>query len=159
MILSMKDIIQDKTRRTSLVEDTAHLIDEEVSHKSGFSGMAIKTGYAVVKRLKGGRMVPALVDGLLDEFVNVLEPMHAEYRSAPTSAQTFDAFLATRDAQAADTLLHVTDRRAERREDGVLKSTYYKLRPKGAEHVRQALPALGRLVDRYCGNHTTPPSK
>jgi hypothetical protein len=147
---SMKEVVQDASTRAALVNDTAALIDDEVSRKGGLSGVALKGGYAVVKRLKGGRMIPSLINGMLDDFITVLEPIHAAYR-ASSDPIGFDAFLATRDAQAADTLLGVTDKRAERHEDGILKSTYYKLRPKGVEHVRQALPALGKLVDRYCG--------
>jgi hypothetical protein len=153
MIRPMKEVVQDAPTRAALVNDTATLIDDEVSRKGGLSGVALKGGYAVVKRLKSGRMIHNLVSGMLDDFINVLEPIHAEYRDATGPAQGFDGFLIARDAQAADTLLHVTDKRAERHEDGILKSTYYKLRPKGVEHVRQALPALGKLVDRYCGGH------
>ena len=52
--------------RAAVVADTVQLIDDEVGRKSGMSGMALKAGYKVVQKLKGGRMIPEAVDYLLD---------------------------------------------------------------------------------------------
>ena len=43
-------------RREKVVEDCVHLIDAQVKHKSGLSGMAIKGAYATIKTIKTAKM-------------------------------------------------------------------------------------------------------
>lgn len=146
---SLVEVIQDPAQRQQVVQATTQLIDQEVSKAGGITGMAIKGGYKVVKKLKDGRMIPAVLDGLLDEFVAGIEPMHAAYRESGESAG-FGAYLTARPTEACNALLSITDARAQRTDNAVLRKTYQKLRPHGEKYVQAALPGVGAMIDRFC---------
>ncbi len=133
--------------RPQVIRDVCALIDEEVARKSGLTGIAIKGGYAVVKGLKPG-FVASAVDHMLDEFVGKLEPFYEE-REKSGGGKPMEAFLSSRVDAAAEALLSVTDSRAAKAESGALKKTYEKLRPYAKKNVEQAVPGVGRLVDRH----------
>ncbi|MEM1349955.1 MAG: hypothetical protein AAGI01_15450 [Myxococcota bacterium] len=134
--------------RSVVIEDTVRLIDDEVSRKSGLSGMAIKGGYKVVKKLQGGRMIHKAVDMLLDDFTGALAPVHDEFR-AQGDVTSFSDFLVQQNMRASDALLKITDDKAARAKTRVLKKTYDQLRGQAERHVVDALPGVGRLIDRH----------
>ncbi len=144
----MLEVIADSTKRPAVVNDVVGLIDSEVSRKGGLSGMAIKGGYKLVKKLKGGTMIPDVANGLLDEFSGAIEPLHEEYRNGDGGG--FDNFLRGRSSDAVNALLGITDARADRTSHSKLKSAYSKLRPMAEKNVADALPGLGRLIDKHC---------
>ncbi len=133
--------------RQIVIDDTAQLIDDEVRSKSGFSGMALKGGYKVVKKLKPN-MIEEAIDHLLDDFTAALDPLYQEFITKE-DVKNFEVYIQNHDARAANDLLSITDARAERSDKQVLKSTYSKLRGQAEKHVRQALPGVGRLIDRH----------
>ena len=133
--------------RQIVIDDTAQLIDDEVRSKSGFSGMALKGGYKVVKKLKPN-MIEEAIDHLLDDFTAALDPLYQEFITEE-DVESFEVYIQDHDARAANDLLSITDARAERSDKQVLKSTYSKLRGQAEKHVRQALPGVGRLIDRH----------
>ena len=55
----------------------------------------------------------------------------------------------------SEALLGVTDVRAQRSTNRALKSLYSKLRPKAKEHVKAALPGVGRTLEPYVRNPAT----
>ena len=132
-----------------MIRDCVELVEREVRSKSGITGFAVKTAFTVVKALKPS-IIDELVDALLDEFVGQLEPFFAEYQREG-STQPLERYLALRSDQVAESLLAVTDRRAERSTNRTLVSAYQKLRPKGKEHVVAAVPGVGRVLDRHVG--------
>jgi hypothetical protein len=138
----------DAADRTAVINDVVALIDGEVQNKSGLSGVALKGGYSVVKRLKGGRMIHEAADALLDPFAEALEPLYAEYLADP-DAKTFEAFLSGRRSEAAQALLGITDAKVKRAEKKVIIKTYAKLRGQAEKHVLEAIPGTGRLIDKY----------
>jgi hypothetical protein len=142
---TLEQILLDPARRPAVVSDLEGLVDSEVSSKSGVSGALVKTGYAAAKKLRPS-IVPSAVDKLLGEFTGALEPFYADYRAS--SGGDFGDYLAGR-PDAADALLKVTDSRAERSSSETLKSAYGKLRPHGERNVQDALPQLGRLIDKH----------
>lgn len=149
-IKSMTTVLEDEALRPLVIEDAAVFIDEEVKSKKGFSGTLIKGGYAVVKRLNKGRMIHEVLEGLLPEFVASIEPLHARFRDdAGAHAGGFGSYLEQHGDEATQSLLGVTDKRAERTRHNVIKSTYTKLRPRAEEHVKAGLPGLGKLIDKY----------
>ena len=135
--------------RTHVVDDTVRLIDQEVSNKKGIAGMAIKAGYAAVKKLKNGQMIQRAVDHLLDEFTQALGPLHEDYRTSDQAAAGFGAYLSAHPEQANNALLSITDAKAERAESKVVKSTYQKLRGQAEKHVTDALPGVGEMIDKH----------
>ena len=111
--------------------------------------MALKGGYRVVKKLKPN-MIEDAIDHLLDDFTEALDPLYQDYLES--DVETFEAYLPDHDEQAANDLLSITDRRAENTDHRVLRKTYSKLRGQAEKHVRQALPGVGRLIDRHAGD-------
>ncbi len=138
----------DTANRDDVIADVVKLIDNEVKNKSGLSGVALKGGYKVVKRLKGGRMISDAADGLLDPFAEALDPLYADYLQSD-GYNTFETYLSNHRDQATNALLSITDGKAERADNKVLKKTYAKLRGQAEKHVEEALPGTGRLIDKY----------
>lgn len=133
--------------RQEVIDDTAQLIDDEVASKSGLSGMALKGGYRVVKKVKPN-MIESAVDNLLDDFSEALDPLYQDFLQ-DDDVDTFETYLQDYDDRAANDLLSITDERAEKSDHRVLKKTYQKLRGQAEKHVRQALPGVGRLIDKH----------
>jgi hypothetical protein len=146
----MKPLKQALTEanRDKLIDDVVLLIDEEVGRKGGLSGMALKAGYKGVKGLKGGRMIHLAVGHLLVDFTDALETVHARYRDDGAKG-SFADYLKRHEKDATSALLHITDRKIGTAENPLVKKTYSGLRGHAEDHVKEALPGVGRLVDRY----------
>ena len=146
---SIVEVVTDAELRPAVIEDTVQLIDNQVRAKRGITGAAIKTGYKVVSKLKGGRMVPRAVDILLDDFAEALQPLFDEYGESNTSG--FGNYLVQHKERSAEALVAVTDRRAHEAEQAILRSTYNRLRPQAIKHVGEALQELGDVIERHAG--------
>lgn len=134
--------------RNVVIRDSVRLIDAEVDSKGGMTGLALKGGYKVVKKLRGGRMIEQAVDHLLDDFTGALDPMYQEYVN-DDETPTFEKYVSARRNEAADALLGITDEKIKEAENRVIIKTYGKLRPTAKKHVEDALPGVGRLIDEY----------
>ncbi|MEN9579005.1 MAG: hypothetical protein RJA70_2014 [Pseudomonadota bacterium] len=131
--------------RKAVIKDACQVLDQEVSDKSGLTGMAVKAAFAVVKGVKAG-FIPEVVDALLNDFLDALEPLHA---AAISAGMPPGRFLKDDPGRAAEALLAVTDRRAMRAERGVVAKTYEKLRPAAKKHVESAMPRLAEMLARH----------
>lgn len=143
---TLADILLTPANRPQVVADAEKLIDDEVAEKSGVSGMAVKGGYSVVKKVKPG-IIHDAVDSLIDDFLNRLQPYYADYR-ADGSGSLPDYFTGRSD-EIADALLAITDERAGQSQRPAIKKAYDKLRPKGKENVQESLPRFGELIERH----------
>ena len=142
---SMRERIGEQGQaRQRLVTDACQVLDQEVSDKGGLGGLAIKGAYTVVKGIKPG-FIPEVVDSLLDDFLDALEPLvqEANERGVPPGKH-----LAGNAERAADKLLAITDARVARSTRPVIRSTYDKLRPTALKHVAAAGPRLGQMLER-----------
>ncbi|QNG19764.1 hypothetical protein G4H71_15895 [Rhodococcus triatomae] len=148
MVAALKETLLDESRTTEVVADVQALIDAEVSDKSGASGLALKGGYAAVKKV-GPSIVPDAIEGLLPAFVEKLEPFWQEF--AASGEGSFAQFLTARGETVSHALLGVTDERIEGTDRGAVKKVYSSLRPSAQKHVAEALPRLGDLVQKYAG--------
>ena len=144
---ALKEILTAAEKRKEVVADCAKLLDEEVASKSGFSGLAVKAAFAMVKALKPG-MIPHTIDDLLDEFAAKVDPF---YQAAKDAKQPVDAYIAGHAADIAEALLQITDGRAARTKHGTLKKAYERLRPTGKKHTTEAMPRVGRLIQKHAG--------
>jgi len=146
-VKDLKTLAADAQKREALVTDCSALINSEVKSKGGFSGMAVKAAFAVVKAFKP-RIIEDSVDGLLDDFMAELQPFYQQYQDAG-SPGLLEQWLPTKGPDVAERLLTITDRRAESSSKDSLKKAYFKLRPKGKEHVVAAIPGVGRVLDKH----------
>ncbi|HOX42669.1 MAG TPA: hypothetical protein PK668_03675 [Myxococcota bacterium] len=133
-------------RRKEIVEACVGLLETEVGRKTGMSGLAVKTAYKVFKAIKPG-LAREAIDGLLDDFVDSLDPLHGQFQAEPRGS--FGGFLKGRAHEAAEALLGVTDRRADGSRHTTLVKLYRKLRPAALRNVEEAVPGLGDLFDRF----------
>lgn len=142
---SLTEALADESKKKDVIKDTCALIDEEVKDKGGLSGIAIKAGYSAVKGIKPG-FVEKAVEDLLPDFAKALEPIQEE---AKTASQPVSSYFEKNASKVADALLAITDAKAARAKSGVAKGAYEKLRSSAKKNVEQAVPRLGRLVEKY----------
>lgn len=142
---TLTDMLLVPGNRPKVIADCVQLINEEVDAKGGLTGLAVKGAYALVKAVKPGFVTEA-VDHMLDDFVKRLEPFWAD---AQAKNEPIGPLMNARASQVADALLAISDERAARSTNPTLKKAYEKLRPTGKKHVEQAVPRVGRLVQKY----------
>ncbi|MCK6536782.1 MAG: hypothetical protein L6Q84_27755 [Polyangiaceae bacterium] len=141
----LKELAQDSAKRSQVIDDACRVLDLEVADKSGLSGMAIKAGYKLVQGVKPG-FVRQAVDDLLDDFLDALDPI---YQEAVSSGKKPGDYLKSRSGQVADSLLSITDRRAEKAQRAAIRGMYDKLRPTAKKHVEAAAPRLADLLEKH----------
>lgn len=143
--MSLVESLTDEAKKTDIIKDCCELIDAEVKDKGGISGLAIKAGYGAVKGIKPGFVAKAVED-LLAEFAKVLDPI---YSDAKSQNRPVADFFASNKSRVADALLSITDAKAQRAKSGVAKGAYDKLRGSAKNNVEQAVPRLGKLIEKY----------
>lgn len=142
---TLRERLGQPPKRQAVVTDACQVLDQEVADKSGLSGVAIRGAYGIVKGIKPG-FIEEVVNGLLDDFLEALDPL---YQEAQQAQQPPGKHLAANGDRAADALLAITDARAARSSRAVVQKTYGKLRPTAKKHVSSAAPRLGELLDRH----------
>jgi len=135
-----------RSDRGALIGDCVALLDGEVKGKPGLSGMALKSAYATIKKIKPG-FVTEVIDGMMDDWIERLQPHFAAWRASGQG--TFSEFVSSRRDAIANELLTVTDERAATTRHKTVKKLYGKLRPSAQRHVADAVPGLGALVQRH----------
>lgn len=147
MSSSIKDRLLDPNVRPHLVRDCCGLIDSAVKSTKGFSGIAVKGAYSTVKAIKRG-FVEGVVDALLDEWIEKLEGFEVEHTQNP-GGRTLTQYLVDQRDRVAEALITVTDARAETTKHKTAAKFYHRLRPSALQHVKDAVPDLAALVDKY----------
>jgi hypothetical protein len=142
---TLSELLGGPDKRTQLVQDSLRVLDREVDSKSGLGGIAVKTAYKVVKGISPD-FLPQVVDHLLDDFLDALDPIYQEALEKKVSPRQH---LTSNPGRVADALLSITDRRAQRANNQLVKKTYEKLRGGAKKHVEAAVPRLGELFDRH----------
>jgi len=143
--MTLKDIIAKDGVRPRVIDDCVQLVDDEVRKKSGFSGIAIKAAFSLVKAIKPG-IIKESVDHLLDGFVVRLEPF---YQRAPAK-DALETLFKTEQSAVAEALLGFTDDKAKNADNATMKKAYEKLRPSAKEHVQSAVPGLRAAAPEVC---------
>jgi hypothetical protein len=142
---SLIEIAKDPTKRRAIVEDAVRMLDSEVNDKRGFSGKAVKLAFRAVKGVSPG-MTPMSIDALLDDFCVAMQPI---WEDCQASGQAARSYFQTRSHDVANALLSITDSRAERSTQRVLKGTYSRLRGQAVKHITESMPRLADLIERH----------
>lgn len=161
--LNLKERLGTEPVRARVIDDCVTLIEEQVKNKGGLSGIAIRTAYATIKTIKKG-FVSEVVDGMLDEWLAQLQPHYDTWASGakgpgntPSPSNTkFSDFLVARSDEVAESLLAVTDRRAESTKHKTAKKAYLKMRGSAKSNVVEAIPDLGRMFERRLESEGVP---
>ena len=144
---SLLDKLPLPEKRPEVLDDCVKLLDAEVARRKGMSGLAVKAGYKVLKSIKPGATREAM-DGLLDDFIQALQPFHDKYEEKGSKG-SFGSYLKQRDGDVAEALVQVTDRKAENSKHKNLVRGYKKLRQTAVKSVKEAVPGLSDLLDKY----------
>jgi hypothetical protein len=144
--MSLADAMNDPSKKGVIIKDCCTMIDEEVASKGGLSGLAVKAGYAAVKGIKPG-FVAEVVDKLMPEFARAIDPIWDEGVKA---GKPVDHFTASK-SRVADALLSVTDGKSKNAKSAVVRGTYDKLRGSAKKNVEEAVPRLGKLLEKHAG--------
>ena len=142
---SLLEVLTSESKKTQAIADCLELLEQEVADKSGISGMAIKAGYAAVKNVKPG-FVKNVVTDLMPEFGKALDPI---FQEAQSTGRPVAAHFGANASRAADALLAITDGKAARSKNAVVKGTYDRLRGMAKKHVESAIPRLGKLIEKH----------
>jgi hypothetical protein len=136
---TLTEALTAESKKSAVVEDCMHLIDEEVHDKGGLTGLAIKAGYKAVQGVKPGFVRQVVVD-------HALEPIYADAKAAGGSIK---AHFTSHSDQVADALLTITDDKAKRSKSGMVKGTYEKLRGSAKKNVEAAVPRLAAMIEKH----------
>lgn len=142
--MGLPDLLQHDTTRTNLIRACADLIDTQVASKGGLGGMALKAAYGVVKGI-GPDYVPGAVERLLPSVLTALDPLWNEGVAAGDPA----AYLQEHGPRTADSLLSVTDARIANSSNGLVKTTYQRLRQSVKGDVEAAVPGLAHILANH----------
>ena len=143
---ALKEKLLEPGIRPKLISDCVQLVDNEVASKKGIGGMVIKTGYKAFNKLKPN-IVKEAVDYLLNDFVGVMDGRYDEYSESKEAS--FEGWAVPRDIQIANDLLGITDAIIAKSKKVALAKIYHGLRKIAERNVAQAVPAIGRLIDKY----------
>lgn len=145
MAQPLREQLGSNDKRRQVIDDACAVLDQEVADKTGLMGIAIKGAFKVVKGIRPG-FVPEVVDALLDEFLDALDPF---YQAALAGQRPAGSVVREKPAEVADALLAVTDRKSVKAKSQVVKSAYEKLRPSAKKQVEAACPRLAGLLERH----------
>ncbi len=144
---SLSEQLMSEPSRPRVVAECVTLIDKQVKAKTGLRGVALKGAYGVIKTIKRG-FVPGVVDALMPEWLERLEPYYQTWLGEK-KPEEFSEFVIARSDDVAEDLLAVTDGRAEKTKHKRAKKYYFKMRDKAKDNVIEAIPELSRLIERH----------
>lgn len=128
--------------RPLVLADCIDLIEAQVKQK----GFLIKSAYATIKAIKK-RFIPEVVDGMLDDWLGKLQPHYDKWSVQKTTS--FSEYMIARSDDVAEDLLSVTDARAAKTSHTTAKKMYDKMRDGAKKNVIEAIPALGKLLEKH----------
>ncbi|MFC9436796.1 DUF6918 family protein [Nocardia sp. NPDC057030] len=147
MVAALSESLLDDAKRPAFLADAVEVLDAEVSDKGGASGLAVKGGYAAVKKISPS-IVPDGLESLAPKLVAQLDPFWQEFTAAGASGKFGDLLVAKSD-EVAEALLAVTDARAEASTRPALKKVYSSMRSSAKKNVIEALPRVGDLIQKH----------
>jgi hypothetical protein len=135
--------------RPQVAADGQDLVDHEVASMSGVSGAAVRLAYKTVRTFDAGHLL-VMIDGLLPEVADALQPYWSQFSARePADGGDFGGYLAEREDAVAEALLAITDERRNSSGRATVVKAYNTVRGGAVKPVKAALPALGRLVQKY----------
>jgi hypothetical protein len=149
MLLTLVDQLGKEPARPQVIADCVDLIDQQVKSK----GFVIKSAYATIKAIKK-RMVPEVVDALLDDWLGKLQPHYDKWRTAKSTP--FSDYIIARSEDVAEALLQVTDDRAQKTTHTTARKLYLRMRDSAKRNVVEAMPDLARALEKYLHDSPQP---
>lgn len=142
----LESTLPTSDRREQLIADCVRLIESQVASRGPIRRIALGAGLAVLEAIKP-RALHRAVANLLPDFATALDPLYQRFLAS--KRVDFSQFLAEHPAEAVAALIAVTDQRARASANAVIRATYERLRGGAETEVRNALPALGRMLSAH----------
>ncbi|RMI30901.1 DUF6918 family protein [Nocardia stercoris] len=146
MVAALSESLLDDTKRAAFLSDAQEVLEAEVSDKGGASGLALKGGLAAAKKVSPTIISEALAS-FSPKFLEQLQPYWTEFQASGSGS--FADLLVSKSDEVAESLLAITDARAESSSRPALKKAYSALRSSAKKHVEEALPRVGDLVQKH----------
>jgi hypothetical protein len=145
---TLREIMLAPQTQPQVINDALALVDEQISDKSGISGTAVKLAYKAVVSFSPDH-IRYMVEQLTPQMLDQLEPYWADFKAS--GGGVFGDYLAKNGEQVSESLLTITDARAEGSSRPIIVKAYKSVRGSAAKNVQAALPELGALVQKYAG--------
>jgi hypothetical protein len=143
---TLADIVLTAQKQDALIADCVQMIERRIAARGGLRGIAMKTSLSLLKATRPDILRRAM-QVLLPEFVSVLNPLYQDFAAAAADRRgDFASFLQPRSAEAVAALLGVTDARAARAHNPLIKSAYGRLRGGAESEVGATLPDFAKLL-------------
>lgn len=143
---SLSEILLASPQREALIAGGAELLEKAIAERGGLTGMAYRTGYAMIKAAKPGAARRASVE-LMPGFAEALNPLFEQHLQQGGSAETFSRTLLGNADTTISRLIAVADQRVEGSSD-LVRKTYARFRGNAEAEVARILPDLATLIDR-----------
>ena len=142
---ALADIVLTAKSKDALVASCVHLTEGRIAKRGGLRGVAMKTSLSLLKAARPD-ILPRAMQALLPDFVTALDPLYQDYLVTANRRTDFASFLGRRSDDAVSALLGVTDARAARVQNPLVKSVYARLRGGAETEVGAVLPDFAKLL-------------
>jgi hypothetical protein len=146
---TLQEMLLAPNIQPTVVADCEELVTSQVRDMSGVTGAAVKLAYNTVRKVDSNH-IHAMIETILPNVADALAPYWAQFSAEYTpSSGDFGGYLAAREEEVAEALLAITDRRRDSSVRPVIVKAYNTIRGRAIKQVKAALPALGRLIQKY----------
>lgn len=143
----LAELLLDGEHRDPVVADCVQLVEDYVAKRSGWKGMALRTGLAVIRAKRPDFLVRS-THWLLPQFLAALDPLY-QRQAGLRAGGTFRDYLVEHHDEATPALLQIADQRVAGTPNQFVKKTYARFRDDAEKEVEILLPAFGDLIDRH----------
>ena len=145
---SLSRILEASPHREALIREMAGLLEAHIAGKSGIKGMAMKTGFSLLRKAKPD-LAQRAVKGLLPDIASALDGLHGEFQRSQGS--DLAGFLRTRADEAVPLASAAIERRIETSGSPAVQKVFRQFKGSVAEELRALLPAMGAAMGRQLG--------
>ncbi len=143
---SLSDILLAPEKKDAAVSDLARLLEGALANRGGLTGMALKTGLAMLKSGKPD-VLERGATRMLPEFAAQLQPLFERFQKE--GGTDFAGFLKKNGTEAATVLARTIDQLMATSQNATAKSLYTKFRGGADKDIAAMVPEVGRLVQKY----------
>lgn len=144
IIMELSEQIKPQEIQSNIAIDCAKLMEDQVSKKTGITGLAFKAVYGALKGVSPNYIKEA-IERLLPQVSVALDPIWKEGLATGDPFQ----YLVENNSTTADVILSVTDAKIEKSQNKIVKIAYNKVRPSVKGEVAEAIPGLTQILGNY----------
>ncbi|HEX4896144.1 MAG TPA: hypothetical protein VFV11_07425 [Solimonas sp.] len=143
---TLADILGAPHQREAVVADLVKLVETQVEAARGLKGMTLRTGLGMLQKARPD-ILPRAIGRYLPDFANAMEPLHRKFRAG--ADRDFSVFLQRHSADVAGAILGLADERVAASTNTTVKTWYGRIRSAVDSEIRNAVPALSKLLRGY----------